>query len=183
MLRSVPEIKRGQPAEATERTTGFYTCLAYRMGLTLRRLRTQHEANLVLLRDPERIHRNMGSAIDTANTWDVSYLRQTWLQSQDPGHGDQLVVPLFKDVVRKAEPSKYRKKWDAADYRDEGEHQAYVTVRKGLIDELCRNDPPEFRKNEAGQDDETTVALKDTIWSFGAVAYEIAMQAMLMPVL
>ncbi|KAI6783115.1 uncharacterized protein J7T54_000617 [Emericellopsis cladophorae] len=150
MLRSVPEIKRGQSTEATERTTGFYTCLAYRMGLTLRRLRTQHEANLVLLGDPERIHRNMGSAFDTAKLWD-------------------LVVPLFTDVVRKAEPSNFRKKWNAADYCDEGEHQAYVTVRKGLIDELCRNDPPEFRKNEAGQDDEATVAFKNSIWSFGAV--------------
>ncbi|KAG9256088.1 uncharacterized protein F5Z01DRAFT_698962 [Emericellopsis atlantica] len=169
MLRSVPEIKRGQPAEATERTTGFYTCLAYRMGLTLRRLRTQHEANLVLLGDPERIRRNVGSAAYTATLWDVECLGHTWLQYRHPGHGDQLVVPLFKDVVRKAESGKFRKKWDTADYCDEGEHQAYVIVRKGLIDELCRNDPPEFRKNEAGQDDEATVALKDTIWSFGTV--------------
>lgn len=155
-FRPLDSVYSERPSEADKtRTCNFYRCLGYRFGQTMRDLKEEHEKNMEALKCPKRRGANRRFLWEALKYWRDDYLKRP------------PVTPMYRDIIKRAAPAQWNKKWNPRSVED-GESEAAELVRKGILEEAYENKnplwPTENYIDEDGND--TGQPRPAAIWGF-----------------
>lgn len=173
-LRSWEECDReSDDAQATKRqTANFFRCLGYRLGDTLRTVEAIHRQNQAKL-TPEQKKINLDFQEEINYLWYDDTLKRPNNLYKNPGqtNGIDRITPLYRDVIKIAEPEIYEEKWGGMSMMDDYINTTSDIVRKGVLREAyeCKSLLfPTRIVRWTGRDGKTVeIPRREPVWSFG----------------
>ncbi|KAI5458030.1 hypothetical protein BGZ63DRAFT_432516 [Mariannaea sp. PMI_226] len=148
-----------------QKTYNFMCCLGYRFGKTMHDLRDKYKEGQAGLSQAQR-GSNKDFLAAVIKFWEDSVFQH----SKPSVVGQDRETPAYRDVVRMAEPDKFKEEWEESEQGNRtGEAESWHLIRNGLIRESYENKSLLLPTRAIQVEDDGLVwdvKMREPVWAF-----------------